>query len=135
LIKNQATPQDPVKKPATASGDGAGAADELTFQSNAFESLERDFQQVLSELVGDKSLDRFRQEYEKLHRALKKSHENEKRLIKKCRELNQEIVQNAAKVQTALRLSTEDRNNLALLKRVRGPVLESRECFFIVHEY
>ncbi len=73
--------------------------------------------QVLSELVGDKSLDRFRQEYEKLHRALKKSHENEKRLIKKCRELNQEIVQNAAKVQTALRLSTEDRNNLALLKR------------------
>jgi hypothetical protein len=55
--------------------------------------------------------------YEKLHRALKKSHENEKRLIKKCRELNQEIVQNAAKVQTALRLSTEDRNNLALLKR------------------
>jgi uncharacterized protein YjaG (DUF416 family) len=38
-------------------------------------------------------------------------------LIKKCRELNTEIVQNAAKVQTALRLSTEDRNNLALLKR------------------
>jgi hypothetical protein len=74
----------------------------------------------LSELVGDKSLDRFRQEYEKLHRALKKSHENEKRLIKKCRELNQEIVQNAAKVQTALRLSTEDRNNLALLKRVHS---------------
>ena len=41
------------------------------------------YSQVLSELVGDKSLDRFRQEYEKLHRALKKSHENEKKLIKK----------------------------------------------------
>ena len=40
--------------------------------------------QVLTELVGDKSLERFRQEYEKLHRALKKSHESEKRLIKKC---------------------------------------------------
>jgi len=36
--------------------------------------------QVLTELVGDKSLERFRQEYEKLHRALKKSHESEKRL-------------------------------------------------------
>jgi hypothetical protein len=35
-----------------------------------------DIWQVISELVGDKSLDRFRQEYEKLHRALKKSHEN-----------------------------------------------------------
>lgn len=31
-------------------------------------------------------------EYEKLHRALKKSHESEKRLIKKCQELNGEIV-------------------------------------------
>ena len=75
--------------------------------------------------MGDKSLERFRVEYEKLHRqvatkssahhrsglphfpsdsvslyqlvlnssdfgrALKKSHESEKRLIKKCRELNQ----------------------------------------------
>ena len=38
---------------------------------------------MLSELVGDKSLERFRQEYEKLHRALKKSHESEKRLIRK----------------------------------------------------
>ena len=30
--------------------------------------------QVLAELMGDKSLERFRIEYEKLHRALKKSH-------------------------------------------------------------
>jgi len=67
--------------------------------------------------VGDKSLERFRHEYEKLHRALKKSHESEKRLIKKCRELNAEIVSNAAKVQTALKLSQEDQNTIASLKR------------------
>lgn len=67
--------------------------------------------------MGDKSLERFRQEYDKLHRALKKSHESEKRLIKKCRELNQEIVANAAKVQTALKLSQEDQNTIASLKR------------------
>jgi len=72
---------------------------------------------VLTELVGDKSLERFRQEYEKLHRALKKSHESEKRLIKKCRELNAEIVSNAAKVQTALKLSQEDQTTIASLKR------------------
>lgn len=33
---------------------------EVEFNSSAFEALERDFQEVLSELVGDKSLERFR---------------------------------------------------------------------------
>jgi len=87
------------------------------FETSAFEALERDFQEILQELVGDKSLEHFRQEYEKLHRALKKSHESEKHLIKKCRELNTEIVQNAVKVQTALRLSQEDQSTIAALKK------------------
>merc|ERR1719253_1356636 len=87
------------------------------FEASAFEALERDFQEVLTELVGDKSLERFRQEYEKLHRALKKSHDSEKRLIKKCRELNSEIVSNAAKVQTALKLSQEDQTTISALKK------------------
>merc|ERR1719456_531236 len=90
---------------------------ELGIESSTFEALEKDFQEVLTELVGDKSLEHFRQEYEKLHRALKKSHESEKRLIKKCRELNAEIVSNAAKVQTALKLSQEDQNTITSLKR------------------
>ena len=100
-----------------AEGDAKDGLGELGFESNAFETLERDFQEVLTELVGDKSLERFRQEYEKLHRALKKSHDSEKRLIKKCRELNSEIVSNAAKVQTALKLSQEDQNTISSLKR------------------
>lgn len=94
--------------------------------------------QVLSELATDKSLERFRLEYEKLFRTLRRSHgargtrsvtplghqlslgslslapraiattnpplcnaahtDNERRLVKKCRELNSEIVSNAAKV-------------------------------------
>lgn len=83
-----------------------------------FESLERDFQEVLSELTGDKSLEKFRDEYEKLHRALKKSHDNEKRLMTKCRELNAEIVANSAKVSTALKLSQEDQASIASLKKV-----------------
>mmetsp|Transcript_20814 Transcript_20814/g.48084 ORF Transcript_20814/g.48084 Transcript_20814/m.48084 type:complete len:895 (+) Transcript_20814:173-2857(+) len=91
--------------------------EEMGLEGSAFEALERDFQDVLQDLVGDKSLERFRVEYEKLHRALKKSHESEKRLIKKCRELNQEIVANAAKVQTALKLSQEDQNTIASLKK------------------
>ncbi len=74
---------------------------------------------MLNELVGDKSLERFRLEYDKLHQTLKRSHENEKRLIKKCRELNNEIIANAAKIQTALRLSLQDQNSITLLKKVQ----------------
>ena len=103
--------------PRRAAAPQKESLDELGFESSAFETLERDFQEVLTELVGDKSLEKFRHEYEKLHRALKKSHESEKRLIKKCRELNTEIVSNATKVQTALKLSQEDQNTIASLKR------------------
>jgi len=97
--------------------DDTKKGDDGAFESSAFEALERDFQEVLQELVGDKSLERFRAEYEKLHRALKKSHEQEKRLIKRCRELNAEIVNNAAKVQTALKLSQEDQHTITSLKK------------------
>ena len=69
-------------------------------------------------MTGDKSLEKFRVEYEKLHRALKKSHESEKRLMGKCRELNSEIVANAAKVGTALKLSQEDQTTISSLKKV-----------------
>ncbi|XP_048103061.1 cilia- and flagella-associated protein 58 [Alosa alosa] len=86
-------------------------------EENSFESLEKEFQEVLSELLGDKSLEKFRVEYEKLTNALKKSHESEKRLMTKCRELNGEIVSNAAKVATALKLSQEDQTTITSLKK------------------
>lgn len=72
---------------------------------------------MLKELAGDAALDRFRAEYEKVLRALRKSHDSEKRLIKKCRELNAEIVDGAAKVQAALKLSDEDTATIAALKK------------------
>ena len=68
--------------------------------------------------MGDQSLEKFRVEYEKLHQALKKSHESEKRLMEKCRELNAEIVANSAKVTTALKLSQEDKGTISSLKQV-----------------
>ena len=43
--------------------------------------------------------------------------DNEKRLTKKVKELNGEIVGNAAKVQTALRLSEEDQTTIITLKK------------------
>ncbi|RXM27120.1 Cilia- and flagella-associated protein 58, partial [Acipenser ruthenus] len=55
-------------------------AQKTDIEENAFETLERDFQEVLHKLMGDKSLEKFWVEYEKLHKALKqkKTHEIEK---------------------------------------------------------
>jgi len=97
--------------------EGGGTKEKASIEDSAFEALEKDFQDVLGELMGDRSLERFRGEYEKLHKALKKSHESEKRLMQKCRELNAEIVANSAKVSTALKLSQEDQATIASLKK------------------
>lgn len=47
---------------------------------------------------------------------MKVSHENEKKLLKRCRDLNADIVGNAAKVQTALKLTQEDSQTITFLK-------------------
>uniref|UniRef100_A0A0B6ZHL9 Cilia- and flagella-associated protein 58 central coiled coil domain-containing protein n=1 Tax=Arion vulgaris TaxID=1028688 RepID=A0A0B6ZHL9_9EUPU len=91
---------------------------EKPFSDDAnIDAYESDFQAVIAELTGDKSLEKFRLEYEKLHKALKKSNESERRLMQKCRELNAEIVANSAKVSTALKLSQEDQATITSLKK------------------
>ncbi|CAF1523801.1 unnamed protein product [Rotaria sp. Silwood1] len=88
------------------------------FDDGALKVMEDEFQAVLNELVGgDRSLDKFRTEYEKLHKALLKSHDSEKRLMQKCRELNAELVTNSAKVQSAMKLGDEDKNAIASLRK------------------
>ena len=94
-------------------------------------ALRSNVNQILVELSGDKNLERFRVEYEKLHRALKKSHESEKRLMQKCRELNAEIVANTAKVTTVLKMSQEDKNSISLLKQVCDIFIWMRMHFLI----
>ncbi|XP_036406733.1 cilia- and flagella-associated protein 58-like [Megalops cyprinoides] len=86
-------------------------------EENAFVTLEKRFQEVLNELIGDKKLEKYRVEYEKLAKALKKSHESEKRLMTKCRELTAEIVSNSVKVDAARKLSEEDQTTIATLKK------------------
>lgn len=80
----------------------------------------QEFYTVLDELVGDQSVDQVRVEFEKLIQALKKSRENEKRLMAKCRELNAEIVSSSSKVSAALQLSQDDQTTITSLKRVRS---------------
>ena len=82
-----------------------------------YEALERDFREVLNAMVNDKGMERFRQEYEKLHRALKTSYESEKRLVKRCKELQDTIVQNATRVKAAIKLTQEDSSTIGVLKK------------------
>ena len=79
-------------------------------------SLEKDFQEVISELTDDPNLTKFRIEYEKVHEALKKSLSSNGRLQRQCRELNAEIVSNSAKVAQAVKLSQDDQATIEQLK-------------------
>ena len=93
-----------------------GDFEQLGFDPSTFATLEADFEETLDEL-SEPHLDSFKAEYETLHRALKKSHESEKRLLKKCRELSTDITATNTKVSTAERLSGEDQNVVAQLKK------------------
>jgi hypothetical protein len=66
-----------------------------------FDELEQNFQKVIRTLSDDRSTDKFRAEYEKLHAVLLQSHEQNGKLMDKCRTLNNEIHSNANKVSSA----------------------------------
>ncbi|PKK28062.1 cilia and flagella associated protein 58 [Columba livia] len=85
-------------------------------EESEFEELEKEFQDVINLLKGDKTLEKFRIEYEKLHAVMKKSHENEKRLMEKCRELNAELVVNSSKVAALTKLTKDDQETISSMK-------------------
>ena len=58
---------------------------------------------------------KFKEEYEKVFSALVNSNDSEA-AVQKCRDLNAEIVANAAKVQSALKLADEDQRTIDKLK-------------------
>jgi len=78
--------------------------------------LEADFKTVVNELLSDATLERVRQEYERLYKLLTKSHKNEQLLVKKCKQLKAELIGNADTVLKAVRNSEEDQNTIQLLK-------------------
>ncbi len=59
--------------------------------TSAFDALNKEAKKLMAELKEEPALAKFREEYESLHSALAKSHDNERRLIKKSRELTAEI--------------------------------------------
>jgi len=82
-----------------ATGAESGISNEdfkLSLDPAAYEALEKDFQEVLQELVGEQSLEKFRIEFEKLHKAFKTSYESEKRHIMGAAKVMQEDSKNIA---------------------------------------
>ena len=59
---------------------------------------------MLDRLSEEPGFEPFKEDYEKLLEALEKSHDSERKLESKCRELNAELVSNAARVQSALQV-------------------------------
>ncbi|NXF82189.1 CFA58 protein, partial [Sclerurus mexicanus] len=85
-------------------------------EESAFEALEKDSKEFISLLKRDEALEQFRLEYEKLLAIMKKSRENEKRLMGKCRKLSAELVEKSSKVAVLTKLSKDDEETISSLK-------------------
>ena len=80
------------------------------------ESLEKNFQTMIASLIADHSFDGFRQQYEAIYNSFIESQKNNKLLVQKVRELNAEILANATKVNSVLKLSEDDQRTISGLK-------------------
>lgn len=91
-------------------------ASENDVDTAVLEAQERDFQQVLVEMSGDQSIERFRKEFQKLYDRLKKSHENERYLLQKSKELGNSIAKGTGMIKTAMTLATNDQTTKNMLR-------------------
>ncbi|EAY02693.1 hypothetical protein TVAG_406700 [Trichomonas vaginalis G3] len=93
-----------------------------------FAELEQSFSRVVQDMVNDKSLEKFRIEYEKLHEALIASHEHNKILVAKCNELNDDILKNAKQITNIISLTQADQRTINTLRQ------EFEKAWVIVEE-
>ena len=82
----------------------------------AQQSIEEEFTQYLNVLSGDKSISHFKAEFEKMFKALRRSHDSERRLIQRSRSLTQEVISNELRIQAAHRSQQEDSQSIETLK-------------------
>ncbi|NXO29561.1 CFA58 protein, partial [Cisticola juncidis] len=85
-------------------------------EESAFEALEKDSQEFISILNRDEALEKFRVEYENLFAIMKKSRENEKHLMEKCRKLSAELAEKSSKVAVLTKLTHDDGETISSLK-------------------
>ena len=90
--------------------------DEIGDDTVSFAELETKFSKVVSDLVNDKSLEKFKVEYEKLHDALIDSHNHNKVLVSKVTELNEDIVKNSKQISSIILMTQNDQKTIAQLR-------------------
>lgn len=81
-----------------------------------YDKIEKEFQQFLQEIIGNQNLDRFRGEYDRIHKTLKTSYEGEKKYIKRCKDLNNQIFDKAQNVRAAIRVASSVVEEISALK-------------------
>ena len=91
--------------------------EELSFDQEAFEDIERDFKQFLEEIVGNNNLKKFRMEYQGIYKALVASHKNEQALINDCKVMIGKIWDNAQNVKSAIRMAANEVDKITELQR------------------
>lgn len=79
------------------------------------EALERDFLNVIAEMSGDRSIEQFRKRFQELYDALKSSHENERAILQKCKELNNNISMGLSYMKNSEGLTRKDAQTIQLL--------------------
>lgn len=97
-------------------------SDKPYLEESAFEALEKDSQEFINILSRDEALEKFRVEYEKLLAIMKKSRENEKHLMQKCRKLSAELVEKSSKVAVLTKLTHDDGETISSLKTVKSRI-------------
>ena len=89
----------------------------LGFDQEQYEAIESEFKEFLNDHLKGKDLEKFRQEYQKINKALRSSYEGEKKLIKKCKELISQIFEKASNYRAALRMANNEVDKIAQLKQ------------------
>ena len=89
----------------------------LGFGQEEYEKIESEFKEFLNDHLKGKDLEKFRQEYQKINKALKSSYDGEKKLIKKCKELISQIFEKASNYRAALRMANNEVDKIAQLKQ------------------
>jgi hypothetical protein len=77
----------------------------------------------------DKTITRFRFQYDKLHRSLARSMETERRLVNETKNLRLQLVDNSKKIELAYKWKSEDQKTIKLLRRELKKAWETAEVF------
>lgn len=88
----------------------------MGFDQEQYEAIESEFREFLNDHLKGKDLEKFKQEYTKINKMLKSSYQDEKRLIKKCKELISEIFDKSSNYRAALRMANNEQEKIKELK-------------------